>query len=267
MFERFLGELLIGDREERGRCFEHHHLRTEPTPHTAELETDHTGADDANPLRDRVELERPPTVDDVLAIEGRGTQRRRDRAARQHHMSAREPAFAAIVGRERDLTPRQQLPAALQRRDAGRLEQLRDAAGHAFDDPGLALLHGRDIHRHLAGMDAVRGELGSCPMEKFGRFEQGLGGDATRVEAGATEGGAAVVVLPSIDAGDLEPVLAGADRGRIARRTAADDDDVVAVVHDAPPQMPINMRPGSSSASLMATRNCTASRPSMMRWS
>jgi len=30
-------------------------------------------------------------------------------------------------------------------------------------------------------------------------------------------------------------------------------------------QIPSSIRPGSSSASLIATRNCTASRPSMMR--
>jgi hypothetical protein len=176
-----------------------------------------------------------------------------------------KPTLAAIMGRERDLTPRQQLPAALQRRHAGRLEQLRDAPGHALNDPGLALLHGRDIHRHLTGMDTVRGELGACAMEELGRFEQGLGGDTTGIEAGATEGGAAVVVLPTIDARDLQPVLACTDGGWVTRGTAADDDDVVGVVHDAPPQIPINMRPGSSSASLIATRNCTASRPSMMR--
>src|SRR2546430_14316604 len=66
----------------------------------------------------------------------------------------------------------------------------------------------------------------SKAMVELGGLQQRLGRDAARVQAGAAEGGAAVAVLPLIYAGDAELVLRGADRGRIARRAAADDHDV-----------------------------------------
>jgi len=52
----------------------------------------------------------------------------------------------------------------------------------------------------------VRGELVVRTVIELGRLEQRLRGDAARVQAGAAEGMAAVVVLPLVDAGDLEPV-------------------------------------------------------------
>src|SRR5256885_16310018 len=103
-------------------------------------------------------------------------------------------------------------------------------------------------------------------MVELGGFEQRLGGNAAGVEAGAAEGGTAVAVLPLIYTGDAELVLRGANRSRIARRAAADHHDVEGigfVLHLD--QTPSSIRPGSSSASLIATRNCTASRPSMIQ--
>ncbi len=64
-------------------------------------------------------------------------------------------------------------------------------------------------------------------MEQLGGFQQRLGRDAAGVQAGAAEGGGTVAVLPFVDAGDAQFVLAGADGGRIAGRAAADDDDIV----------------------------------------
>src|ERR1700732_608593 len=99
-------------------------------------------------------------------------------------------------------------------------------------------------------------------MVELGGLQQRLGRDAACVQAGAAEGGAAVAILPCIYTGDAELVLRGADRGRIARRAPANDHDIEGIgLH----QIPSSIRPGSSSASLIATRNCTASRPSMIR--
>jgi len=52
----------------------------------------------------------------------------------------------------------------------------------------------------------------------------------------------------------------GANGGGITGRARADDDDVVFIAH-----ISSTMRAGSSRACLTVTRNCTASRPSMMR--
>ena len=82
----------------------------------------------------------------------------------------------------------------------------------------------------------------------------------TGIQAGSAERKTAVGVLPLVDAGDFELVLRGANRGRIARGTAADHDDIVEIAHT-----PSTMRAGSSRHCLTVTKNCTASRPSMMR--
>ena len=69
-------------------------------------------------------------------------------------------------------------------------------------------------------------ELLARAVHELGGLEQRLRRYAAGVQAGATEGMAAVEVLPFVDAGDGEAVLAGADRGGIAGRAAANDDDV-----------------------------------------
>ncbi len=113
--------------------------------------------------------------------------------------------------------------------------------------------------------DAVGGELVLGAMPELRGFQQRLGGNAAGIQAGAAECAAAVAIAPGVDAGHLEPVLRGADRRRVARGPPADDHHVVIEIlaHDF--QTPSSMRPGSSRPSFTATRNCTASLPSMMR--
>ena len=64
--------------------------------------------------------------------------------------------------------PRQQARAAEDRGHAGRLEQRCDAAGHGAHDAGAALLHGGQIERDTAGLNAVRGEFGLRAIQQFG---------------------------------------------------------------------------------------------------
>jgi hypothetical protein len=61
---------------------------------------------------------------------------------------------------------------------------------------------------------------------ELGGLEQRLGGYAAGVQAGATEGGRAIGVLPLIDARHGQLVLRRADRGGVTGGTCADDDDV-----------------------------------------
>ena len=151
------------------------------------------------------------------------------------------------------------------------LKQAGDAERRLLDDLRATLLHGREVELDAADLDAVHGELVLRAMEQLGGFEQRLRGNAARVQAGAAERVGTVLVLPLVDAGDLELVLAGADRAGIAGGTAADDDDVVLVTCETfcgggfGYSLRASRRAGSSSASLIATRNCTDSRPSTMR--
>src|SRR5882724_8205349 len=127
-------------------------------------------------------------------------------------------------------------------------------------DHAVRLEHGSEVERQAADLDAMDRELVHGALIQLRGLEQRLRGDASGVQAGSAERKAAVAVLPFIDAGDFELVLGGMNRGGIARGPAADHDDVIEVVHT-----PSTMRAGSSRHCLTVTRNCTASRPSMMR--
>src|SRR5262249_17761417 len=107
----------------------------------------------------------------------------------------------------------------------------------------------------------VVGEVVPRRLVVLGGLQQRLGRDAADVGASATERGLAVGALPFVDAGRGKAQLGGADGGDVAARPAADHYHVEGF------HISRISRAGSSSASLMLTRNRTASRPSMIRWS
>src|SRR5690606_4183683 len=120
---------------------------------------------------------------------------------------------------------------SLQARDAGGAKQCADALRRLLDYRRTALLHRRKIETHGADLHTMHGELVLRAVEQLRGLEQRLRGNAPGVQTGPTEGVRAVAVAPLVDAGDLQFVLAGANRARIARRAAADDDDVVFLGH------------------------------------
>src|SRR5581483_9277157 len=140
----------------------------------------------------------------------------------------------AVVRLEFDLALAEQLAPTLQAGDLVGGEQRLHAGRELLADAVLALLHRGEIERDLAGLDAVHFELVLCAMEQLGRFEQGLGRNTARVQAGAAERRRVVLVQPGVDAGGLEAELRGADRGRITGGSAADDHDVVIFAHEDP---------------------------------
>ena len=83
----------------------------------------------------------------------------------------------------------------------------------------------------LAGGDAVISKVQLGMLEMLGRLQQRLGGNAAHVGAGAARSGAALVVLPLVDTGDLHAQLGSADGGDVAARACADHDDVELLAH------------------------------------
>ena len=63
-------------------------------------------------------------------------------------------------------------------------------------------------------------------MVKLRRFQQGFGGNTTRVEAGSTECIFSVQVFPLVNAGDIHAELAGTNRSDITGWPGTDYDDV-----------------------------------------
>jgi len=100
-----------------------------------------------------------------------------------------------------------------------------------FHDAVLAGDHLGHVHRHLAGADAVVGEVVVSVLEVLGRLQQRLGRDAADVGAGAAGSGAASGVFPLVDAGHLEAQLGCADGSDIAAGAAADHDDIKCLGH------------------------------------
>jgi hypothetical protein len=96
-----------------------------------------------------------------------------------------------------------------------------EALGVLGHDFRLACLHGRPIQPgSVHAFDAeFFGVFEMVP--NFGVEEQGFGRDAAYMEAGASEH----AVL--LDEGGFQAILTGADCGRVARRTTADDSDVI----------------------------------------
>ena len=89
------------------------------------------------------------------------------------------------------------------------------------DDPVLAVQDGLPVDGDRAhALNAVLGGMLQVVVD-LGIEEQGLGGYAAPVQARATQ------FLFPLDQSDLQPILPGADGGRISARTAADDDHVV----------------------------------------
>src|ERR1700694_640996 len=170
-----------------------------------------------------------------------------------HHVS---PRFGLPAG-----AARHELAMALQPRDLVLLEQSRNAARHLADDPVLAIEHGLQVELHAARRDAVRLELVQHALVVLGGLEQRFRGNAAYVEAGAAERVFALRGLPFLHAGGREAELRSADGRDVAGRAGSDHHHVEGL------HISRIRRAGSSSASLILTKNKTASRPSMMRWS
>jgi hypothetical protein len=111
------------------------------------------------------------------------------------------------------------------------LEQIEDAVVVLLDHGVLAAEHLRQIEAQLADADAVIGEMLAGVLVVLARLQQRLRRNAADVGAGAAEGGAALLVLPVVDAGGGEAELGRADGGDVAAGTAADDDDVECFAH------------------------------------
>ena len=227
MAQRFLGDRAVHHRQELRQCFQDHHLGPQARPHAAQFDTDHPGADHAQALRHLGEVQRAPGVHDLLAVEGRDLQVDRLGAGGDHDVLGTEDLGLSLVRLVLDLAVAQQLAGAEQAGDLVGREQLLDAAGEAPGNRGLARLHLGQVQRDTGEIHAVVGELMLGAMIDLGGFQQRLGGDAARVEAGATEGRGVVAIQPGVDASGLEPQLRGADRAGITGGAAANDNDVV----------------------------------------
>ena len=169
----------------------------------------------------------------------------------------------ALVRGELDPAAGLKPPVTGQMGDAIALEQRADTPGQLVNHGVLVRDHALDVHADLR-IDADLGKLPGGLRVLVRGVQQGLGRDATPVQAGAAQGGFAVLADGLVDAGGLHAELRGPYGRRVAGRPGPDDDDVVAQVHRYNSR---RIRAGSSINCFTVTRKRTASRPSMRRWS
>src|SRR5690606_29593986 len=91
--------------------------------------------------------------------------------------------------------------------------------------------HRRDVDADLAGADAMDGKSVLGFVVVPGAVQQGLGGNATHVQAGAGQSQLAVLAPVLLDTGGLEALLVRTDGIRIAMRARTTDDYIEFIAH------------------------------------
>ena len=177
------------------------------------------GADDDHLLRDGLEGDAMVRGDDGLAVELHEGQLDRHGAGGDEDVLGLEDALAGGAADE-DLAGLAESAEAADDLDAALGDEELDALVELGDDLVLVGEHGRDVEAELLGADdaVVLGVLHMAPGLR--RVEQGLGGDAADVEAGAAERG---ILLHE---GYLEAELGGLDGGDVATGAGADYDEI-----------------------------------------
>ena len=147
-------------------------------------------------------------------------------AGGQNNVLRGQLTTGAVMSGELDAVSGKQLAVTLQGRDTRAFEQRQNALGHGLHDAGLALLHLRHVHGDVRRFDAMGRKFFVGAVIELGGLKERLGRNAASVQAGAAERGRAVLVLPLVDARDVEFVLCSADSSRITGGTATNDNDV-----------------------------------------
>jgi hypothetical protein len=214
-----LGGVLVLDREHVGQHLDESDLGAEGVEEVGELHADGAGADDGDGLGLDLEVER---------------------LAGGHHadaiiLQARDAAHLA-AGADEDALGLEEGALFVARGDldhagGGHMgvaddvvhlvlaEEELDALGHLLGDIARAQHDGGEVERDL--LDDQADGIGLLDLlVELRALEQGLGGDAAPVQTGAAR-------ALHFDAGHFFAQLSGANRARVARRAAADDDEVV----------------------------------------
>ena len=79
-------DLFVGDAQEHWERFEDRHVRSQPTPHAAHFESDHSRSDNAQALGHVWNRQSPFVVENTLVVEGRSAKRAGPGASRDDHV-------------------------------------------------------------------------------------------------------------------------------------------------------------------------------------
>lgn len=166
--EGFLGDLLVSGRQELVHGLDDGDLSAQAGPDRTQLQTDHTGADDAQLARHALEIQCAGGVDDDLLINRRWRDVHRGGTRSQDDVLGSESLYVAVQAGNFDLLAGQQLAVAFEDGHAVGFQQGRYTTGEVLNDLVLARDHGRNVHGHFASADAVHLEALVGFMELVG---------------------------------------------------------------------------------------------------
>ena len=214
------GDLLILDRQQLRQHFDDGGLGAETREDRSELASHRAGADDEHRLRHFLQQKNVIGVDDALAVGLDVRQVARHRAHGQNDVLRRQAPGLLSFGDDFDDAAIGDASEAGEAFDLVLLEQELDALGILVDDRLLAILSGFEVETDIPDSDPEFFRPVDLLVD-FGVLQQGLGGDAASMRAGATD----ERIL--LDDRHLHAELTGANSGDVSARAAADDHDVV----------------------------------------
>ena len=194
-------------------------------PDRAELKADDAGADHQQLARDLVEGEGAGRGNDALLVDLDALEAGAVGTGGDDDAAGGNAARFAIVAPNFDLARPNDAGGAVKGGDLVLAEQEIDALGVAVDGFLLERHQARQIERRRAGVDSHLGEAVPSLGKQLGGVEQGLGGNAADIEAGAAMGGAL------LDHCHLHAELGGADGADIAAGSGADHREVEHLGH------------------------------------
>ena len=224
----WLRQLRVVKRQDLGERLDDRHFRAELGEGHAQLHANVARADQSKRLRDLGQRERVSRRQNVAAKFER-RQFHRLRACREDEMLGRDAGLACVGG------DRHSLAVDDGRRPKngahfGLLEKRADAIGEASDDGILPGDGARviQLRRPNREPDEIERAGLAKAMRRARRVDQRFRGDAADIETGSAE-------PVGFDDDRVEAELARADRGDIAARAAADDENLAAkLVHITP---------------------------------
>src|SRR5690606_3865507 len=227
----FLGNLIVGGGQELVHGFQHGDLGAEAGPHGTQFQADHARADHAQAAGHALEVQGAGGVDDDLLVDRSRRDLDRLGAGGQDHVLGGQHLGGTVGLADFHLLAGQQLAVAFEHGDAVGLHQGGDAAGEVFDDLVLAADHGRHVHLHVTGADAVNLEALLRLVGRVRAVKQSLGRDAADVQAGAAQGQLAFLADVLFDQGGLLAQLSRANGCDVAAGARANHYDVEFLAH------------------------------------
>lgn len=194
-----LGELTVHTSANGVQVLNDSDLSAETRPDRAQLETNHTSANDDHLLGDLGELKSTRGRDDALLVEGDTGDGGGLGTGGDNDVLGLDGGGATVETSDLDVGRRQELAGALDVVDAVLLEKELDTAGKAGDSLQAGLVHAVEVELHVADLDTTALEAVLGLVVDVRVVQHGLGGDAADVQTGTTQG------ATLLDTGSLIP--------------------------------------------------------------